>query len=371
MPLITKAYNLLLVFCVFIFLIPKNGDAQIVIGTPNLGFSQACASDSFNTYSATFLFSPETGVTGSNQFILELSAADGDFSEPTIIYTSNSGSITESPATVDFSFPETTAGENYRIRVKSTAPVATSAPSLPFAAYFKIQDTPFTINNLVATAAFCAGGNYLLTIDNPGTGNNDSPLNYPSLSFNWFKETGPTTSVFIAEGESLSVTETGTYFAETNYGTCTSDSFSNRVAVTEVASGEAEAGISSSLGNPFCPDQGATILSTIAASSYQWFKDGVAINGATDQMYETMESGTFAVQVDLGSCTAIGAIELVSEMFDATINVDETNIISDEETLMVEVSTSASNPQYEWFYNDAQINGASENFYEASKLRKL
>ncbi len=366
MSQIKIAYNLLIVFCVFAFLIPKDGNAQIVIGTPNLGFSQACASDSFNTYNATFIFSPEAGLNASNQFVVELSDADGDFSNAVEIYTSTPGSITESPATVNFSFPTNTAGEYYKIRIKSTAPVATSAGSAPFAAYYKIQDAPFTINNLVSTGAFCLGGSYLLTIDNPGSGTNDSPLNYPSLTFNWFKETGPTTSEFIAEGDTLEVTEEGTYFVETNYGTCTSDSFSNRVTIYQVASGDAEAGVSSSLGNPFCPDNGATTLSTISANSYQWFKDGEAIIGATEQMYEAMESGTYAVQVDLGSCSAFGAIELESEAFEASINVDEMTVIAEGESLSVLVSSTASNPIYEWYLNDNIITEATSDTYEAT-----
>ena len=217
--------RLIFVLCLFVLLFSEQINAQIVIGTPNLGFSQACASASFNTYSTTFVFSPESGLNASNQFIVELSDSEGSFLNPTILFTSNEGSVTVSPATLNFSIPTTTTGEGYKIRIKSTAPVATSSSSVAFAAYYKIQDSPFTINNLVSTGAYCSGGSYLLTIDNPGTGSNDSPLNYPSLTFNWYKETSPTTSVFVAEGSTLSVNQEGTYFVETNYGTCTSDSF--------------------------------------------------------------------------------------------------------------------------------------------------
>lgn len=361
------AYKFCFVLCFFVLLTQEQINAQIVISTPNLGFSQACASESFNTYSTTFVFSPASALNASNQFIIEMSDADGDFTNPTIIYTSPAGSITSSPATLDFSLPETTAGENYKIRIKSSAPAATSSNSSEFAAYYKIQDSPFSINNLVATAAYCSGGNYLLTIDNPGSETNDSPLNYPSLTFNWYKETGPTTSVFVAEGQSLTVDDEGTYFVETNYGTCTSNSFSNRVEVTEVSSGEANAEIVSSLGNPFCPGTGMTTLSTLSGNGYQWFKNGVVIPGATNQMLETNESGTFAVQVDLGSCSAIGAIELVSELFEASINIDEENIIEEEETLMVIVSSNATNPQYEWYLNEIVIPDATLDYYEASE----
>ncbi len=365
---IKTAYKLFFGICFLVLVFQEQANAQIVIGTPNLGFSQACANESFNTYSTTFVFSPESNLNASNQFSIELSDSDGDFTNATVLFTSNPGAVTISPATLDFSFPTTTAGENFRIRIKSSAPVATSSNSVAFAAYYKPQDTPFTINNLVSTGAFCAGGNYLLAIDNPGTGSNDSPLNYPILSFNWYKETGPTTSVFVAEGTTLSVNDEGTYFVETNYGSCTSDSFSNRVTISQVTSGEAEAGISSSLGNPFCPSQGSTTLSTIGANSYQWYKDGLSIPDATDQMYQANESGTYAVQVNLGDCSASGSIELESELFDAEINVSAFNSIQEGETLSVIITTTANNPTFEWYLDEVVITDASEDNYDVTEI---
>ena len=364
---IKAVYNLFFGICFLFLVCQEQANAQIVIGTPNLGFSQACANESFNTYNATFVFSPEENLSGSNQFTIEMSDADGDFSNPTTVYTSNPGAVTTSPATLTFSIPTDTAGENYKIRIKSSAPVATSSNSVAFAAYYKLHDEPFTINNLVETGAYCAGGSYLLTIDNPGTGSNDSPLNYPSLTFNWYKETGPTTAVFIAEGNTLLVSDEGTYFAETNYGTCTSDSSSNHVTIIEVTSGEAEAGISSSLGNPFCPDQGPTTLSTISGLSYQWYKDGTAIADATNQTYQTIDPGTYSVLVDLGDCSTTGIITLESELFDAEINVDEFNTIDEGETLSVIVTTTANNPVFEWYLNDVLIPEATEDNYEVSE----
>lgn len=354
--------------CLCLVFASARANAQIVIGTPNLGFSQACASESFNTYNTTFIFSPESILTASNQFSIEMSDADGDFTDSTIIYTSNAGSVTTSPATLSFSVPETTAGENYRIRIKSSAPVGTSSRSVPFAAYYKIQDSPFTINNLVSTGAYCAGGSYLLSIDNPGNENNDSPLLYPSLTFKWYKETGPTTFAFVADGPTLTVDTEGTYFVRTNYGSCTSDSFSNRVTISEAVSGEANATIASSLGNPYCPGEGFTNLSTISGVSYQWYKDGNIIADATSQMYQTNESGTFSVQVDLGDCSASGSVDLISELFDSSINIPEFNEMSSEDSLMVSITTTAVTPEFTWYLNGNLIPGATGASFEATNF---
>ncbi|MEO6346999.1 MAG: gliding motility-associated C-terminal domain-containing protein, partial [Aquaticitalea sp.] len=359
--------NLFFECCLLVLLCSGQMNAQIVIGAPNLGFSQACASASFNTYNVTFVFSPASGLGANNQFRVELSDAIGSFATPTTVFTSNAGAVTVSPATLNFQLPTTTSGEGYKIRIKSSAPVATSSNSVAFAAYYKLQDSPFSINHLVSTGAYCSGGSYLLAIDNPGTGDNDSPLNYPSLTYDWFKETSPTTSVFVSSGPTLTVNQEGTYFVKTIYGTCTSDSFSNRVAITEVSSGEANATIVSSLGNPFCPSEGATTLSTLGGVSYQWFKDGVAIAGATEQMYQTVENGTYSVQVDLGSCQASGTFDLETGDFISGLNVEAMNTMEVGETLTVRVATTASNPEFEWYLNGSLLSNSS-NTYNATEF---
>ena len=165
-----------------------------------------------------------------------MSDASGSFSgTPLAVYTSAAGAVTTSPKMISFSVPTTIAGEKFKLRVRSTSPALTSPESNAFAAYYKLQDSPFSINNFVSTATYCLGGSYVLTIDNPGTGLNDSPLKYPSLTYKWFKETSPTTSDFVSAGPTLAVNTPGTYYVETNYGTCTSYSYSNRVTVTESA----------------------------------------------------------------------------------------------------------------------------------------
>lgn len=341
--------------------------AQIVISQPSFVFTQACASSSFNIYDVTFSFSPESNLSAANQFIIELSDETGDFDNGTIVYTSAQGTVTTSPATLSFSLPTTTGGDAYKIKIKSTGPVASSTGSLPFPAYYKLQDSPFSINNLIASAAYCSNGSYLLSIDNPGYGANDSPLQYPSLTFNWYKETSQTTSVFLESGESLEVSEPGTYFVETNYGTCTSDSFSNRVTINEATS-DITSSISSSLGNPYCSGQGSTTLSTINGVSFQWFKDGSEINGATNQMYETNEPGSYSVNIDLGDCTTSASIDLENNGFSSSIDVSERNFIEEGETLIATVTTDAINPEFSWYLNDVIISGAVNNSYEATEL---
>ncbi|MBU2949249.1 gliding motility-associated C-terminal domain-containing protein [Tamlana agarivorans] len=355
-----KNFSLIYIVTFFLFIFSNIVQGQVVITKPNLvNFNQACAYSGYNEYNVSFSFSPEAEITGSNQFILELSDADGSFANSQVVYTSSAGAIVTSPATIKFSVPETVSGENYKVRVKSTSPAATSQASNAFPAYYRLQNSPFTINNLIASANFCSGGSYLLTIDNPGDENNDSPLQYPSLTYNWYRETSATTKEFVANGESLEVTSPGKYFVETNYGTCTSNSYSNRVTVNEIATGVVVS-VTSSLGNPYCMSDGPTTLTATEGNSYQWSKDGLIIDTATDQTYTTNESGEYTVNVDLGSCTSSASLLLDNSGFNSSIegvSLDEDNILEEEESLIASIVTDATNPTYTWYKNDSQISG--------------
>lgn len=353
----------------FTLLCVEKLSAQIVIGTPTLQFTQACANDSFNTFTINFVFSPESGINPANTFSIEMSDQSGDFSNPTTIFTSNPGEISTSPATINFSIPTSTSGELYKIRIKSSDPAAESANSQSFSAYYKIQDSPFTINGLVDTSYFCPGGSYLLSIDNPGEANNDSPLNYPNLTYNWYKVLTPTTAALVGENTTLMVEEEGTYYVETNYGSCTSNSFSNRVTVLTANAGEnVNATIISTLGNPFCISAGATTLSTIEGNSYSWFLNGNLIQGATSQTYQTSLSGLYSVIVDFGSCQAMGEINLQSGDFISSLNIPLVNQLELGDGLDVEITTSASNPEFEWLYNDEIIQGETSNTLYATQI---
>ncbi|WP_299212345.1 gliding motility-associated C-terminal domain-containing protein [uncultured Dokdonia sp.] len=342
--------------------------AQLVIGQPGLEFSKACANESFNTFETNFVFNPPSSLNDSNQFIVELSDSSGEFVEAVEVFVSNPNQITTSPATISFSLPTDAAGENYKIRIKSTSPAATSAPSSAFPAYFKLHDTPFTINGLIDTGTFCPGIAYLLTIDNPGFDGAISPLTFENLNYNWYKVIDDTNSILIAQGETLQVSEEGTYFAETDYGSCTSESFSNRVTISQASSEEpANATITSSLGNSFCSNGEGTILTTVTGGNYQWFKDDEPIEGANQNTLQTNDSGNYAVIVTAGDCVAVGSILLESLADPITIDVPAVNFIEMGESLTVTVETTLDDVQYEWYFNDEIIENATESQLIASQ----
>lgn len=330
--------------------------AQVVISKPTFPFTQICANPTINTFEINFSFNPAGALTASNQFIVELSDATGSFATPTILLTTAAGSVTTSPSNVFISVPASTGGENYKVRVKSTSPAAISPESNAFPAYYKVQDSQFSINNFNATATYCSGGSYLLTIDNPGTGTNDSPLKYPALTYKWFREPS---DIPVATTASLTVNQPGRYYVETNYGSCTSDSYSNIVTVGEAAG--VAATITSGKGNPFCPSDGPTTLSTQAGNSYQWFNNDVAISGAIGQHYQTGTAGKYSVKVDFGGCASSAFINLEEVSFTSSLNVSGTTTIKEGETKTIIATTDADNPKFEWYINNTLIPTAVSN----------
>ena len=353
-------------YCLFFFFVLANQtNAQVTIGTPNLNFTQICADASYNAtapFKVEFTFSPISALNASNQFIVELSDSNGSFSTPKILVSSIAGAITTSPATLSFAIPNTTAGEKFKIRVRGTSPATTSPESVLFSAYFLAQNTPFSINNFNASASYCAGGNYLLKIDNPGTGSNDSPLKYPSLTYRWYKESAPL-DLFVGGNPTLTVTQPGTYYVETNYGSCTSFSYSNRVTVSEVSTSGSP--ITSSKGNPFCASEGATTLSSVKGNSYQWSVNNVLIPGATASTYDANKAGLYSCKVDFGACSSNASINLQENKFTSTINVTGVTALNGQPKKIV-TTTTAENPTYQWFLNNNVISGATAATFNAT-----
>ncbi len=273
--------------------------AQITINPPTIVANPMCASPTFNQFNISFSFTPVSGLLPTNQFILEISDASGNFSAtPTVLVTTGQGQVTSSPYTFsNVALPTTTGGSGYTFRVKSTAPAATSGPSTPRTAYYKSQDEPFSINNLVSPVSICSGGSYVLSIDNPGTGSNNSPLQYPALTYKWFKEPSLTP---IATTNTLTVSQAGVYYVETNYGTCTSDSYSNRVTVN-VSTQQSQINASLNVTNPslLLPSQTKIITVTTDAASptFEWYLDDKVIPGETSSSYTASVTGNYKVIV--------------------------------------------------------------------------
>ncbi len=292
-----------------------------------------------------------TGFAGGN-FTVELSDETGSFASPTILNPGGTA-IAASPGRINFNWPQTVAGNAYKIRVKCNAISLTSSSTPPFPAYFKIYNDIFWLNNQTPTAIVCSGGGgYTLTVDNPTPSvQSSSPANYPSLKYKWYKGTAPAVLIPGEITKSLTVFTDGIYHAELDYGVCSTSSSITRSQDVDVhfQSGSGSFTVSSSQGTSFCPST-PTVLSTQAGYTYQWFKDNVAIPSATSNTYTTAEGGSYHVLVGQGSCSATSnTIVLTPTDFNLSIDAPSSFALIPGDTRVITVTTDAANPTYQWY----------------------
>ncbi len=342
-----------------------------VITPQTLVFSKICAG-SYNQFDATFNYS---GFPALTTFEVLLSDNLGSFTNPTTTTTLATLDLSVSKKTITFAVPETLIGsEVYKLRIKSSTgyisgdfsikdPNNSSATIPYFPAYYKPYEDVYFINNKNPAAYLCSGGTITLAIDNPTPAIlNSSPSNYPNIKYKWYKDTNVISG---QTGSSIMVNSAGTYYVEIDYVSCTdSNSKSNSVTVTQVSGTVLP--ITSSLGNPFCSGGVATTLTSASGNTYQWYKENVKIEGATENTYQTNQSGTYSVSIDYGNCQSNSVINLEAYQIESSINIASTSTLVSGETKTVVATSNAINPTYEWYQNDVLISSATSNTYDVT-----
>lgn len=350
------------------------------ISPQKLPFSQICAGgphptnagEVFNEYQAAFIVG---GFPSGTTFFVELSDSSGSFAAPTpttaLPPLTGTPPDTATDKTLTFAVPTDLVGSSsYQLRVKSSTGFASqsftvfgSVSAKAFPAYFKAFNGPFYINNQSSNVSICNGGTVTLGIDNPTpTVVSSSPANYPNLKYKWYNGA----SVVAGEtGPALVVSTTGTYYVEIDYGMCTDANFRSQLVTVNIAS-DAVATITSTLGNSVCAEGAVTTLSTESGQSYQWFKNDVAIQGATSFQYQTNLAGVYSVAVNSGSCASTPSIDLEESQVESSINVSSLITIEEGQTRTVIATTDAVNPTYQWYRDGNVIAEASGSSYEVS-----
>ena len=338
-------------------------NGQIAITKPVLSFSFLCQSQTVNTsHTVSFTASPTSNINPGNVFSLELSK-DNFATSPEILPTT----IVQSGAqfTMTFTLPITTFGTNYKLRVKSSSPVAMSPNSDAFDAYYIKHNQEILINTAsgVDNIAYCAGGNFTLSIYDTGT--NSSPLFYPELTYVWKKQQVPN-DVVVGTGSSITVNQPGQYYVETNYGVCTA-SFNSRSRIVTVSSDLSPSLIiTSSDGNQICEGSAVTLSGNLTAPeyNYKWFKENVEIVGATSSSYITTTAGSYRSIADNGICSS-ESNTIVLDPISFTYSVSPSSPISiyQGQTANLIVTTSAVGPTYEWYRNDVLLAETSNTLF--------
>ncbi|WP_224485335.1 gliding motility-associated C-terminal domain-containing protein [Robertkochia aurantiaca] len=320
---------------------------------PVPGFSYACASESYNTFSVNFQWEPTQNVASDNEFILELSDENGDFSAPTTLASAGNKNTVYN-FDFNFSFPQTVAGDNYKVRVRSTNPAKTSPLSVSFSAYYRGVNEALIVNNY-QEASVCESSSITLTVDN-----------YPDeQAYNWYKD------MVLIEGEkgpSIEVSEGGIYFAEIDYGDyCSVSTSSNLVEVFTEASLGVELQGDTTI--QLCDGEVYSLTANVndPTYTYSWYKDGQLIAQTNQHIYTVNSSntdfeGVYHLEVDRPDATCTektSEVTLTKAGFDLNITADQGNLLLPGESLTLSASTTASSPAYQWYRDGQVINNAA------------
>ncbi|MGB5652661.1 MAG: gliding motility-associated C-terminal domain-containing protein [Robiginitalea sp.] len=326
-------------------------------------WSAACASPSFNDYWVEFTWSPPL-VGGTNEFILELSDASGDFSAPVELARDGTKNTT-----FDFYFqfqiPVTTRGEGYRMRVRSTSPAATSPVSVAYPMYYLGVNTARTIRPQGqpdfgdGTAQLCNGN--AITLEVYGLPNANT------YQYNWYRSGTPLSE----KGPSISVTQAGMYNVEIDYGSCSGsgNTLSNLLDIT--TSSDLGIAINPPTSSALCSGETALLEANITGQglNYTWFKDGAPVTAPTVDDSSFLVDGSipgFAgnYQVEIsgsGACLERSAPVSITNAGDFTVSRDNpaSVIVLPGGTSTLSVSSTASAITYQWFKDGAPIPGAT------------
>ncbi|MEX0273638.1 MAG: gliding motility-associated C-terminal domain-containing protein [Flavobacteriaceae bacterium] len=344
--------------------------AQIVLNAPapadnpnlagNSPWTAICASPSFNEYFVEISWAGSP--SGDNTFILELSNASGDFSNPLELATSNENN-SNNPFTLSFAIPTDTRGQGYKMRVRSTNPAKTSPESDAYHMYY--MDVTSNLNISVngdgqPPGTVCSSESITLQVDNI-----DNPETYQYL---WYRSGTLLTG---ESGHTLAVSQSGMYYTYIDYGsTCTGsgNTDSNIVDVT-IGGGTNNISINTPSKTALCAGDTETlsINTTDPAWNYQWYKDGNAISGATASTYTVDSSsagfeGEYQVEIsgdDICSERSEGVTITNADNFTVTRDNAASVVLLPGQTKTLSVTTSAVSPSFEWYRNGASIGNDS------------
>ena len=365
-------YSALLVG-VLLFLSPncfgQSINAPEAAGNPNVpgstAWTAACASETFNTYYVNASWNPPF-VNSDNQFILELSDANGDFSSPVSLDTIANDNV-DFELTFEIAIPEDTRGEGYTMRVRSTSPALTGEASAPYAMYYIGYRNPILISRDRSgtippggTINSCSGESVVLAAHNVP--------DFENYDYTWYRDNQPISE----KSSSLTVTQEGTYAVEIDYGASCSGSantLSNNITVTfGTAVGVS---ISALTSTAICNGQSVVLEASIndANLTYTWLKDNTPVTSPTLGDFQftvdgavTNFAGDYAVRIEgNGACTETSNAIAVTNAgaFDVTLDTTEDIQLLPNGSASLTASTNASNPSFQWYLNNSPIAGAT------------
>ena len=234
--------------------------------------------------------------SGANVFRAELSDSLGNFASPIVI-----GSSTNSSATsIDTRVPmETPSGGRYRVRIVSSDPAIISSDN---GADIEIRQSPVPTITASGPITFCSGGRVTLT----------APVGYPSYQWSTFDTSR---SITVNYGGDFWVVVRGVNGCRGISPTITVTELLPPIEPTIIRSG------------------GDTLTASAGLGAYQWYLDGVLIDGATKLWLVAPQSGNYTVTItDINGCSSTSkpfALADVALEFIGDLSVDISEVSND------------------------------------------
>ncbi|MDA9089341.1 gliding motility-associated C-terminal domain-containing protein [Maribacter arcticus] len=334
---------------------------------PNLSgstpWSAICAGNGgFNEY---FVNISWIGTANSgNEFILELSDANGSFANAQTLNT-----ITDKNTVKDFDtsfpIPTDTRGQGYKMRVRSTDPVKIGSASSAYNMYYMDVTSNLNISEIgdgVPPGSVCSTSAITLQVDNIA-----NPETYQYI---WFRSGTELTG---EKGHTLNVTQTGMYNVYVDYGPSCTGSGNTDSNIVDVNIGGTGTGIA--INTPTKTSLCSTdteVLSidqTNASWNYQWYKDGSAILGATGTSYTVNAAiagfeADYAVEIaGTGICNELSEVVTITnaELYTVTVDNELNMVLLPTQNHVLTVSTTANAPSYKWFRNNIEVTGETNS----------
>lgn len=337
-------------------------------------WTAACASAVFNEYFVNFTWSPTPSlVNGDNEFILELSDSNGDFSNP-IELDRVGDKNTEFDFDFVFSVPTDVRGENFRLRVRSTSPERTSPSSDAYSMYYIDYNGNMLISKngdgmVPGTISLCDGNSVTL-----------EPHNVPNADtyqYNWYRSG----TLLSEKSKSLTTSTAGMYTVEIDYGSVCSGSANTISNIVEIITGSSQGvAINPPSKTTLCSGETVTLQANVTGQGldYTWYKDGAVVAGPTlegdsyvvDANITGFE-GDYEVEVSgSGICQERSAAITITSAggFEVTLDNPSTIVILPSQTITLSVSTTAGTPAYQWYKDGSAISGAISSALDVTEV---
>jgi hypothetical protein len=239
---------------------------------------------------------------------------------------------------------------SYRVIVTNTAGcTATSTPAISVT----VLPAPSTTVSIGGPLTFCSGGSVTLTADTGAT-----------LTYQW-----QNSGVDIAGATNItySATTSGNYqVVVTNGATCSAAS----AVIVVNALALPSATISAAGPTTFCAGSGVVLNTPVAAgNTYQWYRNGTAVAGATGPGYYFTNSGNYTVRVtNTSGCTNTTATpEVVTEVTTPiVVPLSPLSFCWGGSSLLGMSVATSTGVSYQWMRSGIALSGATAATYNAN-----